>query len=1164
MLWKSWGAAPPPPLLRIALLLLAAAAPLCSGAGDVVLSFSATPRRVSRSTSAAFAFRVLRATGGPCADCLVTCQLDGEPASPCGGSGGSNGTTAAASYAGLKDGNHTFTACARTTSPSNSSSSPTCATYAWDVDTVPPTASVSAGPAFTSAASTVSALVSFSEPCPGRGGFVCNATYCNLIVYGSGSVDPSTLQVLSPGLRYSVAVAISPDAQYGRLILVMGRGFCTDAAGHPFTRTPNSTFTLHFDRRSDSMNITATVPEKMLQIQGVTRLVKATNDDNNLRMYLSFAQPVLNSSEQILSALTATDAVLTPTNRSTLGNRRFGYVVNKMSDTVIVTVACDTSSIISRQGTPVVSAEPFTFLYDTQRPWVKLGTSTWRTSSRDISVLIKFAKPVFNLSSSAVQVSGGNVLRFHEASKSIYTLQIQAVDKLVSVQVAENAAQDVAGNPNLASDRLQVRHYSVPASSSWIAAITTVIFLTTAAVATLLTVSTSSLVASGAISRPSAYMISEPSRNVLRMACHIQIFALSRWLSVNLPIEYYEFAKGIEWSIPYMRLPWEGPAADPFLGYSTMPAIAYSELLGRSAVGTANISYPRAQGQPMMPTQIIPSDPVFPTEIPEDRKPTPPMQTPRDATPVMPVQTPLPLDGMPLTAMEYRSFFENPDMKPEAQIIMKLQDLDGWKYFSRNMFWLGVIGGGLILLHLLTLLYFKLRYRDGEQRQHCYGALVLPRLEIMVVVLAMPCVAQAAAALIRGGTTYGLVVGIVLTAVLTSFLVGLLLFLSLGITMGRLLQYKEVHQEAQEYDHWYQELVRRTLGPGKRGQWTWKDPRRAACLLKLGPLFEDLRGPPKHMLTQIATRGGGGGKRRLAGGGPERMIASEDENDDSEAPFIQKLFGVLRIYFTLLESVKRVAVGIVAGAHASSGRSSRAHAVAVLSVASFQLFFMLLKKPFIKKRVQLVEILSVASEVAVFAACLALIDRTAASGGGWLPDGEARGVGLAMLGAFVLGFAAQVCNEWNALYRQVRLLSADRSSFLDGAKTACLGLLLLVLPSSVLGKRVAVKNQQDPPPPDGGGAAESVSASTAADGGRGGIGSEGSRGSRGSNNERWWLRQLREMAKASFSKEGNAVPAGGGGEEASTSGSKARSGEWKSKSKSLYNDLEAIFSNTSR
>lgn len=590
-------------------------------------------------------------------------------------------------------------------------------------DTVPPTASVSAGSAAFTSAPNVSALVSFTEPCPGNGGFVCNDTYCNLVVYGPGRVEPSTLQELRPGLLYSVAVAISPEAQYGRIILLMGRGFCTDAAGHPFTRTANSTFTLHFDRRDDSMNITATVPEKMLQIQGVTRLVQATNDEKDLRVYLSFAQPVLNSSQEILTALTATGAILTPTKRSTLGNRRFGYVVNKISDTAIVTLALDASSIISRQGTPVSSAEPFTFLYDTHRPSVKLCTSTWRTSSRDIQVLVKFAEPMFNFSSSSVQVSGGNVLSFHEASKSMYALRVQAVDKLVSVQVAENAAQDVAGNPSLASDRLEVRHYSVPASSSSIAAITTIIFVATAVVATLLTVSTSSLLASGAIPRPCSYMISEPSRNLLRMACHIQIFALSRWLSVNLPIEYYEFAKGIEWSIPYMRLPWEGPGADPFLGYSTMPAIAFSELLDRSAVGAANISYPRAQGQTVMPTQI-PSDPVLPTELPGDGSPIMPMQTPGDATPVMPMQ--IPLDGTPLTAMEYRSFFENPDMKPEAQIIMKLQDLDGWKYFGRNMFWLGVIGGGLILLHLLTLLYFKLRYR-GREGRHGHGALVLPR-----------------------------------------------------------------------------------------------------------------------------------------------------------------------------------------------------------------------------------------------------------------------------------------------------------------------------------------------------------------------------------------------------------------------------------------------------
>lgn len=987
-------------------------------------------------------------------------------------------------------------------------------------DTVPPTASVAAASAFISA-SNVSVLVSFSEPCPGSGGFTCNDTYCNLVVYGPGRVEASTMEEVVPGLQYSVAVAASPDVEYGRLILVMRRAFCTDVAGHHFRRTSNSSFTLRFDTRNDAMNITATIPEKLLQIQGATRVVEATNDDSELRIYLSFAQPVMNSSAEILAALSATGAALTPTNRATLGNRRFGYVVNKISDTAVVTVACDTSSIISRQGSPVYSsAEPLTFLYDTRRPSVKLATSTVRTSSHNIPVLIKFEKPVFNFSSSALQVSGGTLLSFHEASKSIYTVQIQAVDKLVSVQVAENTAQDVAGNLNLASDRLQVRHYSIPASSSSIATIVTVTFAATAVVATLLTVSTSSLIASGTITRPSSYSISEPSRNILRMACHIQIFALSRWLSINLPIEYYELAKGIEWTIPYIRLPWEGPSADPFVGYSTMPAIAYSELVDRIGV-EADAYSPRpapAAQQQIMPMQL-PADGATPVTIPA-------------------------LDGKPLTAMEYRSFFENQDMKPEAQIIVKLQDLDGWKYFGRNMLWLGVIGGGLILLHLLLLLYFRLRYKGGTGS---YGPLVLPRFEIMLAILAMPCLAQASAALIRGGTTGGLAVGIVLIGVLTAFLVALLLFLSLGITTGRLLQYKEVHQEGQEH-RWYQEIIRRTLGPGKRGQWTWKDPARAARLVKLGPLFEDLRGPPKYMLTQIVV-GGGSGKRAAA---DQRIMASEDENEDAEAPLLQKVFGILRIYYTLIESVKRVALGIVAGAHASSGRSSRAHAVVVLALASFQLFFMLLKKPFIKKRVQLVEIVAVASEVFVFAACLVLIDRDS----GQLEQvEESSGIGIAMLGVFSLAFVAQVCNEWNALYRQVQYLSPDRSSFLEGAKAASVGLLLLVLPSSVLGDRLKA-TEQSPPDPDSG-----------SGGGQGVQGGEGLRNS----NERSWLGQLREMAKASFSRDGedpssSSASAYKGKRSRSSSvtsqsaDAKAK-GEWRPKSKALYKDLEAIFSN---
>lgn len=52
---------------------------------------------------------------------------------------------------------------------------------------------------------------------------------------------------------------------------------------------------------------------------------------------------------------------------------------------------------------------------------------------------------------------------------------------------------------------------------------------------------------------------------VQRTAYHIQVFALSKWLAVDLPIEYYEFARGIQWIIPHIKLPWETVGDDAFI-----------------------------------------------------------------------------------------------------------------------------------------------------------------------------------------------------------------------------------------------------------------------------------------------------------------------------------------------------------------------------------------------------------------------------------------------------------------------------------------------------------------------------------------------------------------------------------------------------------------------
>lgn len=383
------------------------------------------------------------------------------------------------------------------------------------------------------------------------------------------------------------------------------------------------------------------------------------------------------------------------------------------------------------------------------------------------------------------------------------------------------------------------------------------------------------------------------------------------------------------------------------------------------------------------------------------------------------------------------------------------------------------------------------------------------------------------------------IVGILLLSIVAFLVLALFLFLSYGITFGKLLQYKEVHREGQTF-HWYQELVRVTLGPGKRGQWTWKSQRSSIYLIILGPLFEDLRGPPKYMLTQISS-GGNHSKRG------DRIIASDDETEDAEAPFIQKLFGILRIYYTLLESLKRVCLGVMAGLYMENW-SSRAPSLTLLGLTSFQLSFLVLKKPFIKKKVQLVEIVSLSCQVGLFAACVTLSEKEFSS------RGETE-VGIIMVTLFVVGYLAQLMNEWYALYRHIVLLESREKSFLKGFKIATIGCVLLFIPqkwSKKLESRFSQPRQ-----------------------GQTQIGIQSSEGYKSSSqssgsNDKPWLKQLRELAKASFSREGSGgAPtdpsssrtgrSGILGTKRSGSPSKSTSSDSKAKPKGLYKDLEAIF-----
>ncbi|XP_050258020.1 uncharacterized protein LOC126703144 [Quercus robur] len=1057
---------------------------------ELTVKFLTTPHAFSKLNSTIFVFEVLVGGSGTCTNCNITCKLDDGIASNCEGR--------TVSYAGLQDGNHTFEVC------TNGSRGVGCGSYSWTVDTVPPTAYITTSTPFTNALN-VSINISFSEPCTGPtggGGFVCSSVNdCNLLVYGAGQVIPSSLNILQPNLQYSVLVGLSSTDQYGRVILAMDNNFCTDSAGNKFTRNPNSTLHVHFDRRRMFVNLTTHVPERLLQLNGETRLVRATNNCIKLRVCLTFPEPVLNSSAEILNSLKVQILYALQLSQGTLlplavskqhpGHRRFEYkAATCVSGMAIVTVNIN-STIICISGTPVSQVEPITFLYDSLRSAVMLSTprseslrpavmlstpSHIRTRERNIPMLIKFVKPVFGANSSILSITGGNIQSFKEISSRIYAVEIKAENDsvyCVSVFVPENVIGDVAGNKNLRSNDLQLCPYHVPKISSVLAVLATASFVATAVAAGLLTVSIASLSSIGAFPTPFS-SFSNPARNLFRSACHIQVFALSRWLAVKLPVNYYEFARGLRWSIPYFSLPWESGHIQPVVVGSSPLTNSDSY---RSKIHDSGIFL----GVQPKQGNLSRAASIYKARL----RPNP---------------------------KEYISLFQN-NSKPDAEY-----NLDGWEDFSRTMFWLAIIGGSLILLHALLLAILKFR----KQKQRGYGLLTFPRFEIFLVNLALPSICEASSALIRGGTRSGIVVGSPFLGAVSFLLLALLWFLSTRITFAKQLQYKEDHQAG-----------RRFYNLGNRGQWTRK--QNSNCLIILGPLYEDIRGP---ILSQISGEsvdkdGDGiiasneeteelcpkveevsgdnvvitsGTRLDLAPPSSARstsrstqpspipsarphtattstgsltssssvhphvddgiiasddgIIASDDKTEEvyrkaedlevfggsvhshSEAPFNQKLFGKLRLYYTLLESLRRIVLGTMTGVYKDHW-PSEIPTIILLCITSFQLLFLVLNKPFINNAVQFVEIISVSSEVCVFAICLVLLESPS------IAQDETM-VGVFMLILFLLGFLPQMMNQWYALQRQIKQMDSKKKRFLTGLKIVSIGLALLFISQDFL------------------------------------------------------------------------------------------------------------------
>ncbi|KAK6920681.1 hypothetical protein RJ641_014359 [Dillenia turbinata] len=862
-----------------------------SGGLEVSVNFLEAPLAVTNITSATFVFEVsINGNDGTCAKVDFVTPLDNQISEDCADKN--------VSFTSLPDGKHKFEVCAA----ANQSQEAVCNSYYWTIDTVRPTAYLTASTLFTNAQN-ISVNISFSEPCTRDGGFKCSA----------------------------------PDAcNYGEVQLEMDENFCKDIAGNEFARTSNSSLSIQIDRRHKAENLTTPSPAtaKLFQINGQSRTVLATNKYEDLKVWLYFSEPVLNSSAQILHTLSTSEGQLLPTNEDTLGNRRFIYQIQNLSAMSIVTVTMNPNSIISRQGTAVPPIEPMTIFYDTQRPSVSLYSSILRTRDSKIPIRIEFNKTVFG------------------KTGSIYDVDIGADEDLVSVSINESVTSDIAGNKNLVSKMLKVGRYnSVPKESIAASTFTTSTFGLTTLASGVLTLTIATLQANPALSPQSAPLMPDPSQNLFRTLGHIQVFALSRWIAVDLPIEYYEFVRGLGWSIPYLKLPWEK---------------------------NGHVSTPPAPSIHLEDTRES-FAPVF-------------------SSPLAPIFRSSSSRFMPATQEKNKGGSnvkqKNSPGEPEKS--------RGWKVFEKLMFWTGVLDLSIIVVHVF--IFYMLRFKKSPDPGGNFGSLAFPRIEILLIVLELSAVSKASASLIHGRTTSGIVVGVLIWGIVSFILLASFLFLFIGITCGKLIAYEETPQQEvvgtspclQSFRRaipWLQRYRQAMVGPAKQWKWTAENQLE----VKFGPLFEDLRGSSK--------------------------LSNETQSDSFS--FNWKFLAGSGIYYTMLLFVSKVTQGVLSGVFPDDP-STKAPAIILLSLSFLQLFFLVLTKPFILRRLQFVETVAVTTEVVMFA--IAVFSKQEPNERG------KKAVGITLLALFLVSYLVQTINLWYGMYEQIKRLDHPRGSFVLGLR----------------------------------------------------------------------------------------------------------------------------------
>ncbi|CAI0457629.1 unnamed protein product [Linum tenue] len=683
-----------------------------------------------------------------------------------------------------------------------------------------------------------------------------------------------------------------------------------------------------------------------------------------------------------------------------------------------------------------------------------------------------------------------NSLWFKELSRALYSLTvIVEAEKTLSVSVLAGKVSDISGNQNLASNRVQLKHYSTPAVSTALQSFITAGVLATSLAVACLSLSYANIgIISALLTGETKFVAPSPSTNLHGMFGHLQVFVMSDWFSPNHPIEYSETVKGLKWLIPRGKLPWRK--------ISTITWTNHFHI-------TSGIKGFMAVGLPMLPVGEHKHQGNF---------------TSYDGFRGKAVSSRSAQYGQPLNSAEYFTYFLRGEPLSASNVVKKLENNKGWEDMEMNLFWLAAIAGSLLALHIS--IFLLLRWRTGSTTSVNFGMVSFPRFEILLLIVMLPCISQSAAFVVKGGTIGGMITGALLLVIPAAFILSVLLFLLVAILPGKFVQYKEIKYTIVR-EAWYEKLWFFIISRPVMGKWVYREGSTSSLLQNFRSLFENQKGPPffifvdktdQSTVPKWSEGGQSGGIGRM------RAISSNDSNEEElKVPGPVRFLGYARSSYLVLDLIRRVSLGVISGA-ATTSKDHWMHNLIALAITMTQFVYLSSLKPFIKRSAHAVESISLLCEAAIFSISMAVTTKK--------PDPtEATVLGYVMVALLLLTAIAHITNEWYGLVSWlVRLSWTPRFMarglilpFLPRKQWSSIVLPSSSQPKTGLSSVPQLSPDTDVPPPRGN-SFRAMSATVVP------MASPDNAGGRGETEamveERSELRKLRELAKASFSGEG--------------------------------------------